>query len=101
MEAMAKQPPVIAKRPAYPTWAKEGAARSSADRSSEIVKREPTRLLTRSDVEHLLDGPTCIGAVEDAFGVSEEGLPVSAGVLGLAVFRGRPGGCNVRAVSPP
>lgn len=26
MEAMAKQPPVVAKRPAYPTWAKEGGS---------------------------------------------------------------------------
>jgi tricorn protease len=26
MEAMAKQPPVVAKRPAYPTWPKEGGS---------------------------------------------------------------------------
>lgn len=53
-----------------------------------------TRLLTRSDVERLLDGPACIGAVESAFRMSGEGLPVRTGVLGLAA---EAGGFHVKA----
>ena len=49
---------------------------------------EPTRLLTRTDVEQLLDVPSCIAAVEHAFRLRGQGLPSPSGVLGVHVTGG-------------
>lgn len=49
---------------------------------------ETTRLLTRSDVERLLDMPTCIAAVQNAFRLRGEGQPSPSGVLGVHVSGG-------------
>ena len=47
-----------------------------------------TRLLTRSDVERLLDIRSCIEGVENAFRQKGEGRPCPGGIIGVAV----PGG---------
>jgi alanine dehydrogenase len=49
---------------------------------------EITRLLTRSDVERLLDIPSCISAVEHAFRLRGEGSASPSGVLGIHVADG-------------
>ena len=49
---------------------------------------EPARLLTRSDVERLLDIPSCIAGVENAFRQKGEGRPSPGGIIGVPV----PGG---------
>ena len=46
------------------------------------------RLLTRTDVEQLLDVPSCIAAVEDAFRRRGEGQRSPSGVLGVHVEDG-------------
>ncbi|MEO8575340.1 MAG: ornithine cyclodeaminase family protein [Gemmatimonadales bacterium] len=50
---------------------------------------EPVRVLTRGDIERLLDIRTCIDAVESAFRQRGEGRSSPSGVLGLHVERGR------------
>ena len=47
-----------------------------------------TLVLTRSDVERLLDAESCIGAVEKAFRARGEGRPSPSGVLGIHVANG-------------
>lgn len=49
---------------------------------------ESARLLTRSEVERLLDLPACISAVENAFRVRGNGAPSPSGVLGVHVAGG-------------
>jgi alanine dehydrogenase len=49
---------------------------------------EITRLFTRSDVERLLDVPSCISAVEHAFRLQGDGSPSPSGVLGIHVTGG-------------
>jgi alanine dehydrogenase len=49
---------------------------------------ESTRLLTRSDVERLLDMRSCIDAVENAFRQKGEGRPSPGGILGVPVAGG-------------
>lgn len=49
---------------------------------------ESTRLLTRSDVERLLDMPTCVAAVQNAFRLRGAGQPAPSGVLGVHVAGG-------------
>ena len=44
---------------------------------------DPMRLLTQSDLEHLLDVRSCIAAVEDAFRQRGEGRLSPSGVLGI------------------
>ena len=56
------------------------------------------RLLTRQDVEALLDLPSCMVAVERAFRAHAEGEPVSTGVLGLHVPGG---GFHLKAAAMP
>ncbi len=46
------------------------------------------RVLERSDVAHLLDMKSCIGAVEEAFRARGEGRRASSGVLGLELDGG-------------
>lgn len=53
-----------------------------------------TRLLTRSDVERLLDMRACIDAVERAFRMAGEGRPLPSAILGLAAPGG---GMHVKA----
>lgn len=53
-----------------------------------------TRLLTRSDVERLLDLRACIDAVERAFRMAGEGRPLPSAILGLAAPGG---GMHVKA----
>lgn len=55
---------------------------------------EPVRLLTKADLERLLDTRTCIDAVESAFRQRGEGRPSPSGVLGLHV---EGGGFHVKA----
>ena len=55
---------------------------------------EPIRVLTRADLERLLDIRTCIDAVESAFRQRGEGHPSSSGVLGLHV---KDGGFHMKA----
>jgi len=52
-----------------------------------------TLLLTRGDVERLLDLPACIAAVERGFRAAGEGRPVPSRVLGLGA---REGGFHVK-----
>jgi len=52
------------------------------------------RLLTRSDVERLLDMHACIAAVEAAFAARGAGAPTPSGVLGV---HGDDGGFHVKA----
>ncbi len=47
-----------------------------------------TLILTRSDVQDLLDYDTCIAAVEDAFRAQADGRTLSSGVLGTHVENG-------------
>ena len=49
---------------------------------------ETTRLLTRSEVERLLDVPSCISAVENALRLRGNGVPSPSGVLGVHVAGG-------------
>ena len=49
---------------------------------------EPTRLFTRSDVQRLLDFPSCIAAVENAFRLKGEGKTAPSGVLGIHAQNG-------------
>src|SRR5471032_2177459 len=49
---------------------------------------ESTRLFTRSDVERLLDIPSCISAVENAFRLRGNGSLSPSGVLGVHVASG-------------
>ncbi|HEY8795835.1 MAG TPA: ornithine cyclodeaminase family protein [Gemmatimonadaceae bacterium] len=49
---------------------------------------EPTRPFTRSDVERLLDVPSCISAVENAFRLRGNGAASPSAVLGVHVDRG-------------
>jgi len=58
----------------------------SASRVSSVS--EPTRLFTRSDVERLLDVPSCISAVENAFRLRGNGAASPSAVLGVHVDRG-------------
>lgn len=55
---------------------------------------EPVQMLTRADLERLLDIRTCIDAVERAFKQRGEGRPSPSGVLGL---HGSGGGFHVKA----
>jgi len=55
-----------------------------------------TRLLTRSEVEALLDVRACVDAVEDAFRRRAEGRVGASGVLGLHVSGG---GVHVKAAA--
>jgi alanine dehydrogenase len=57
---------------------------------------ESTRLLTKSDVERLLDIRSCIDAVENAFRLKGEGRPSPGGILGVHVAGG---GFHVKAAS--
>ncbi len=52
------------------------------------------RILTRSDVERLLDAATCVAAVEDAFRRRGAGEAVSSAILGLPATEG---GFHVKA----
>ena len=58
----------------------------------------PVRLLTRRDVEALLDLPTCMAAVEAGFRARAEGRPVHTGVMGLHVPGG---GFHAKAAAMP
>ena len=49
---------------------------------------EPARLLTRSDVERLLDIRSCIDGVQNAFRLKGEGRPCPGGILGVPVAGG-------------
>lgn len=49
---------------------------------------EPARLLTRSQVERLLDLPACISAVENVFRLRGNGVLSPSGVLGVHVAGG-------------
>jgi alanine dehydrogenase len=49
---------------------------------------ESTRLLTRSDVERLLDMRSCIDGVENAFRQKGEGRPSPGGIIGVSVHGG-------------
>ena len=53
-------------------------------------------ILTRTDIERLLDFPTCIAAVEDAFRRRAEGRAAPSGVLGVHVAEG---GFHVKAAA--
>lgn len=57
-----------------------------------------TRLLTRGDVEQLLDLPACIAAVEQAFRLTGDGHLLPSGVLGFPV---PDGGFHVKAALLP
>ena len=48
----------------------------------------PARLLTRSDVERLVDIRSCIDGVENAFRLKGEGRPSPGGILGVPVAGG-------------
>jgi alanine dehydrogenase len=54
------------------------------------------RILTRSDVERVLDSPSCIEAVEDAFRIRGRGEPAPSAVLGV---HARDGGFHVKAAA--
>jgi alanine dehydrogenase len=47
-----------------------------------------TLVLSRSDVERLLDMPSCIGAVEDAFRKRADGQPAPSAMLGIHAAQG-------------
>jgi ornithine cyclodeaminase/alanine dehydrogenase-like protein (mu-crystallin family) len=53
-------------------------------------------VLTRADVEHLLDAQTCVDAVEDAFRMRGAGGRIESGVLGL---HGDGGGFHIKAAT--
>jgi alanine dehydrogenase len=55
-----------------------------------------TRVLTRTDVERVLDARTCIAAVEEAFRVRGTGGRIESAVLGL---HGEGGGFHVKAAT--
>lgn len=56
----------------------------------------PVRILSRSDVERLLDPAGCVAAVEDAFARRERGAESPSGVLGVHVTGG---GFHVKAAA--
>lgn len=48
----------------------------------------PVRLLSRTDVERLLDMRACIDVVEHAFRMNAQGASISSGILGMRAERG-------------
>jgi ornithine cyclodeaminase/alanine dehydrogenase-like protein (mu-crystallin family) len=58
--------------------------------------RSETRILTRADVERVLDPQTCVDAIEDAFRVRGTGGRIESGILGL---HGEGGGFHLKAAT--
>ena len=63
---------------------------------NDIPAQSETRILTRTDVERLLDAQTCVDAVEDAFRIRGTGGRIASAVLGL---HGDGGGFHVKAAT--
>ena len=58
----------------------------------------PVKLITRSEVERLLDMRSCIEAVENAFRMRAQGQSIPTGILGLHAERG---GIHIKAALLP
>ena len=76
----------------------EAGRREDPDHGARRGGAGRVRLLSRSDVEGLLDLPACIAAVEQAFRLRAEGAAIQSGILGLHV---PDGGFHAKAAVMP
>jgi ornithine cyclodeaminase/alanine dehydrogenase-like protein (mu-crystallin family) len=77
---------------------REPERRGDPDHAAHRAGGGRVRLLSRSDVEQLLDLPACIAAVQHAFRLRAEGAPLQSGILGLHVPGG---GFHAKAATMP